>query len=233
MSDSVSVFLSAVDSNTAELCRVVEVCPDVWRWCKPAGDVLTIHVKAINTAFGVGEALVRDGIADRVCLDVTAGPPDKEGEPTMRVIVSEAYREEALTPAESIALATYSCPGVGGDISVEVPALPPDAVSVSPIAGDMSPTTGTVAVQVVVNNDPTKDIVDYTVATQLVSKHIEDNHWQFSILGTFDEERGCYVDADDNPIAVADEYLNAVTSVLEVVKEARDAQPSQTAESGN
>lgn len=214
-----NIHLSTYNDDQ-ELVRVLTV--DRTRWEQEGGsmDFPPLYANAINTAYALSDALLRDELVDSLTVDVTVTSDN-----TAHILLSDMVREHTeLSPTESVALATYSKPGLGDNIVVHIPGITDsDSVEVKTIASaeqavDDAPGSGISCIQVTVNNDTTGDIQDYTMATQILSKVCDTVPWEFKITGTYDETRGFFVNEEDKQIFVFPEILNATQSVLSLIR---------------
>jgi hypothetical protein len=213
-----NVHLSSYNGDQ-ELVRVVTVDREQWESERAYLTSPPLYANAINAAYALSDALLRDDLVDSLTVDITVTADN-----TAHIFLSDMVRADTeLSPAESVALATYSRLGVGDNIVVHIPGITDsDVVAVKTIAdvqqvADDSAGTGTSCIQVTVNNDPTGDIQDYTMATQLLTRFCGTVPWEFRITGTYDETRGFFVNEEDKQIFVLPEILDAAQSVISLI----------------
>ena len=193
------IYLQAPTSD-GDFVRAVQV--DAAQWMaqeEPPATFPEAVVRAINAVISISSALKSDGVIDSLTADIRATDDGAA------VWISNLQREASteLSPAESVILATYTAVPVA-DVTIEVSGITdnPGVLTVSKPFHD--PQVADYAITVIVNNDISGDIVDYTQATQLVSVMYPQD---WSIVGSLDEQSQTYVLQDGSTIPATDTPL--------------------------
>lgn len=191
------IYLQAPTSD-GDFVRAVQV--DEAQWMaqeEPPANFPEAVVRAINAVISISSALKSDGVIDSLTADIRATDDGAA------VWISNLQKEGSveLSPTESMILATYTAVPVA-NVTIEVSGITdnPGVLTVSKPVFDI-PQVADYAVTVIVNNDISGDIVDYTQATQLVSTCYP---YDWSIVGSLDEQTQTYVLRDGTTLPATD-----------------------------